>query len=168
MSDKTAPEAKIEKVEIPANDVEAPKIPEKKIEEKRIEQPEKPRVSVETKADGGGSETPAQVIPQDIIGGTTTQSEFKDREKRIEKVLEEGLGEMYVTLTPDQKKQFKVVGEQTAKQINQLLNETKVKIGKIVELIKKWLSLIPGVNRFFLEQEAKIKADEIIQLNKKT
>jgi len=27
-----------------------------------------------------------------------------------------------------------------------------------------WLKLIPGVNKFFLEQEAKIKTDEVLKL----
>jgi hypothetical protein len=30
----------------------------------------------------------------------------------------------------------------------------------------QWLKLLPGVNRFFLEQEAKIKTDRIIHLKK--
>jgi hypothetical protein len=33
---------------------------------------------------------------------------------------------------------------------------------KIFVLIRAWLKIIPGVNRFFLEQEAKIKTDKIL------
>jgi len=50
------------------------------------------------------------------------------------------------------------------KKINTLLDKAKINLGKIASLIRKWLSIIPGVNKFFLEQEAKIKADEIMKL----
>jgi hypothetical protein len=33
-----------------------------------------------------------------------------------------------------------------------------------VDVIKRWLSIIPGINKFFLEQDAKIKAEKIIKL----
>jgi hypothetical protein len=33
-----------------------------------------------------------------------------------------------------------------------------------LKLIREWLLIIPGVNKYFLEQEAKIKTDKIQQL----
>ena len=39
----------------------------------------------------------------------------------------------------------------------------KVKVRDVVHLIREWLLVIPGVNAFFLEQEAKIKTDRILQ-----
>ena len=39
-----------------------------------------------------------------------------------------------------------------------------MKIKKIFELLLQWLKLLPGVNKFFLEQEAKIKVDQIMSL----
>ena len=44
------------------------------------------------------------------------------------------------------------------------MDKAKLKVKKVVNLIKKWLTMIPGVNKFFLEQEAKIKTDEIVKL----
>ena len=44
---------------------------------------------------------------------------------------------------------------------------TTGKAKKIFQLILEWLKLLPGINRFFLEQEAKIKTDRIIHLNQK-
>ena len=44
------------------------------------------------------------------------------------------------------------------------MKSTKVKVKKILKLILEWLRILPGINRFFLEQEAKIKTDRIIQL----
>ena len=94
-------------------------------------------------------------------------SEYEEREKQIENFLARGLEEVYLDLPREKQAEFRLKGEETAKKINKLLEKTRVNIGKIVNLIKKWLALIPGVNKFFLEQEAKIKADEIIKLRKK-
>lgn len=84
--------------------------------------------------------------------------------RQVEYILEEGLTDVYGELTPTQKQEFKLKGEQTARQIRQLLKSARVKVKKIFQLILAWLKLMPGVNRFFLEQEAKIKADKIIAL----
>ncbi len=83
---------------------------------------------------------------------------------QVEKVLEEGLGDVYRELTPLQQQEFKIAGEKTAFAIRALLKGTHVKVKKIFLLIVEWLKILPGVNRFFLEQEAKIKADKIIAL----
>jgi hypothetical protein len=85
-------------------------------------------------------------------------------EQRIERIMEEGLGELYSQMPPDKQREFRRVGEQTARQINQLLGATKLQISKIISLIKDWLKIIPGVNRFFIEQEAKIKTDELLKM----
>lgn len=90
----------------------------------------------------------------------------QQRKKQIEKILQNDLEEVYINLPPNKQKEFRTVGEQTANEINNLLEKAKVKIKKIINLIKKWLSIIPGVNKFFLEQEAKIKTDEILKLKR--
>lgn len=82
----------------------------------------------------------------------------------IEHIMEDGLGDAFRTLPPLQQQEFKLKGEQTAIQIRSLLQETKIKVKKIFELLIEWLKFLPGVNRFFLEQEAKIKADHIMAL----
>ncbi|MCG2701421.1 hypothetical protein L6267_04600 [Candidatus Parcubacteria bacterium] len=94
------------------------------------------------------------------------QSSNKQREKQIEDVLAKGLDEAFLSMDPQKQREFKKMGEQTAREINNLLDQAKVKIKKIITLIRKWLSIIPGVNKFFIEQESKIKADEIIKLKK--
>jgi hypothetical protein len=95
-------------------------------------------------------------------------SEYEERERQIENFLAQDLEEIYLGLPLEKQAEFRKTGEETAKKIEKLLEKTKVSIGKIVNLIRKWLSLIPGVNKFFLEQEAKIKADEIIKLRNKS
>jgi hypothetical protein len=86
--------------------------------------------------------------------------------KDIENILEEDLGEIYFKLTPEEQNEFKSKGEQTARDISLLMQKTKIKAKKIIELIKNWLKIIPGINKFFLEQEAKIKADKILEFKK--
>lgn len=83
---------------------------------------------------------------------------------QVEKIMEEGLGDAYQALTTVQKQEFKIKGEHTAIEIRTLLRAGKVKIKKIFMLLLEWLKILPGINRFFLEQEAKIKADKIITL----
>ncbi len=102
------------------------------------------------------AETPGAL---NASGGVLAQ-----RQKEIEKVLEKDLEEIYLSMDEQKKEEFKIMGEETAREINVLLEKAKVKVTKIIALIKKWLSIIPGVNKFFIEQEAKIKADEIIKL----
>lgn len=85
---------------------------------------------------------------------------------KVEKIMEEGLADAFKEMTPIQKQEFKIHGERTAIEIRKLLKSSKIKIKKIFQLLLEWLRLLPGVNRFFLEQEAKIKADKIISLKK--
>jgi hypothetical protein len=80
---------------------------------------------------------------------------------QVEKIMEEGLQEAFVELTPLQKQEFMVKGEKTAMEIRNLLRASRVKVKKVFELLVDWLKMLPGVNRFFIEQEAKIKADRI-------
>ena len=84
----------------------------------------------------------------------------------IDDVLAEGLDQVFLKMDPQTQRRFKEEGEKTASKINLLLNKAKVGVSKIIVLIKKWLGLVPGANKFFLEQEAKIKADKILKIKK--
>jgi len=102
------------------------------------------------------------------VGPAATADYFNQqhlaRQKDIEKILAEDLQDIYAKLDPDTRTKFKNTGEQTAIEINNLLDKAKFKAKEIVALIKKWLFMIPGLNRFFLEQEVKIKTDKIVKL----
>lgn len=87
--------------------------------------------------------------------------------EEIEEVMEEGLKDAYKELTPVQQQEFKIKGEETAIEIRKLFKQGKAKIKKIFKLIFEWLKTLPGINKFYLEQEAKIKADKIFHLGKK-
>ena len=86
-------------------------------------------------------------------------------EKEIEVILQEDLTDMFLAMRPEDQQKFKQKGEETVGQIRQLLTSTKINAKKIFTLIREWLKVIPGVNRYFLEQEAKIKTDKILIVN---
>lgn len=86
---------------------------------------------------------------------------------KIEKILESGLADEFAKLSPIAKQEFKIKGEETTTKIRELLRGTHIKVKKIFYLIVEWLKILPGINKFFLEQEAKIKTDMIIGLHNK-
>ena len=88
-------------------------------------------------------------------------------EKKVENILERDLKDIYQQLPDNKKQEFRLKGEETSKKIVDLLEKGKAKARDVMKLIINWLKVIPGVNRFFIEQEAKIKTDEIISLKKK-
>lgn len=86
--------------------------------------------------------------------------------RRLEHVMEEGLGDVFRELTPVQQQVFKIKGEETAWKIRELFKKTHLKVKEIFKLLVEWLRVLPGINKFFIEQEAKIKADKILALKK--
>ncbi|MDP3245251.1 MAG: hypothetical protein Q8M83_06390 [bacterium] len=83
---------------------------------------------------------------------------------QVEKILEEDLEDIYFNLPPETRQKFHDKGEETAGKIRLILGQAKIQVKKILNLIRDWLKIIPGVNKFFLEQEAKIKTDKILLL----
>ncbi len=84
--------------------------------------------------------------------------------QEIECILEEGLRELYLNMPHEIQPSFKKKGEETAEKIIGLIREnTKNIIWKIIKLISEWLRMIPNVKEYFVEQEAKIKADKILE-----
>ncbi|MCX6744095.1 MAG: hypothetical protein NTX82_01060 [Candidatus Parcubacteria bacterium] len=84
--------------------------------------------------------------------------------EKIENILQEDLQDIYFQMPPKKQAEFREVGEETATRIDKMMRGVKVQVKKVLELIISWLKIIPGLNRYFLEQEAKIKADEILKL----
>lgn len=82
----------------------------------------------------------------------------------IESIMEENLREIYQNMPDELKQEFNSEGEKTALEIQTLMQSFKATTKKVIDLLKKWLMIIPGINKFFLEQEAKIKADKIIAI----
>jgi hypothetical protein len=84
---------------------------------------------------------------------------------RIERVLEDNLVDAYLAMAPRQRAAFKLKGEEAAMTLRAMMESTKIQAKRVLKLIWEWLKMIPGVNRFFLEQEAKIKTDRILALH---
>ncbi|OGG87590.1 hypothetical protein A3B87_00530 [Candidatus Kuenenbacteria bacterium RIFCSPHIGHO2_02_FULL_39_13] len=85
--------------------------------------------------------------------------------KEIELVLQEDLETIYFKMDEAQRRMFREEGERVAREIEAIIHTGRAIAVKVLEIIKRWLKLIPGVNKFFLEQEAKIKTDKIIKIN---
>ena len=152
----------LEKIDLRKSETESAPQPEKEALSEKF-----PETSLENKPD---------LKPEDLAGeGQSGEGMIVDpgaqvqnqRIKKIEAVLEEDLGDIYSKMPISKQKEFKIEGERVTKKISELLNVSKVKVKKIIDLIRGWLSIIPGVNNFFLEQETKIKTDKIIKLRGK-
>lgn len=83
---------------------------------------------------------------------------------KYEELMADGLETAYVTMTPAQQEKFRKKGEEVAKVIEDLTIRLKLTARRVLHLLRSWLKLIPGVNKFFLEQETKLKTDEIMKL----
>ena len=82
--------------------------------------------------------------------------------EEIEDIMEEDLTDLFLSMDPKQQQEFKEKGEETLGKIRELVGKAKVNARKVFSLLKDWLKIIPGVNRFFLLQEAKLKTDKIL------
>jgi len=91
---------------------------------------------------------------------------LSEQEEKIDDILEEDLDDIFLKMPQEKRAEFKKKGEEAVKEISKILQESKVKIKKIINILKKWLSMIPGVNKFYLEQMTKNKVDEILKLKR--
>jgi len=112
---------------------------------------------------------PVERAGEQAAGGTPTSVGAAAVQKdevtvAVEKILEEDLGTYFKTMPEDAQERFHKKGEEIAYQIADMVRSFKVKVRKVLALIHEWLMTIPGVNKFFLEQEAKIKTDRILGL----
>lgn len=140
-----------------------PASPESGLDQRNWEAPLSQRQSAEQTE----QDLPLPVVttsPASPVQSTKTDIYKDARLLEIERVLEQDLEQIYFDLPAESKLIFKNEGELTARKINALLAETKVAAQKIVDLLLAWLSLLPGVNKFFIEQEAKIKADKVLAM----
>jgi len=101
------------------------------------------------------SSAPIAQIPKDEVS------------KNIETILSEDMEEIYKNLPETLQEDFKKKGEETAQEIKNVISQTKIIVSKILILIKNWLLMVPGVNKFFLEQKSKIKTGKILNLAEK-
>jgi hypothetical protein len=84
----------------------------------------------------------------------------------VQKILEDGLEEAIVTMPEEAKQRFLQKGKEIGTIVADMVRRYKVEVKRVLHLLKDWLTTIPGVNRFFLEKEAKIKTDRILELER--
>ncbi|MBI2485166.1 hypothetical protein HYW18_03405 [Candidatus Uhrbacteria bacterium] len=112
-----------------------------------------------------GAEPAAPVSLPAPAESVATAAPAKDPlSEAIEGVLEEDLGEVYGHMDPETQKVFRAKGEEVAGRLRVMMAGAKLSLRKVIGMIRGWLQMIPGVNKFFLEQEAKIKTDKIHEL----
>lgn len=136
-------------------------LPEKKAESEAMPKPEWGKISPDEEKNGKKPLVSAVVHP------ITEKPEKSGALVKIEKILEEDLESFYFSMPPDKQLAFKEKGEETASKIEKMVEAGKAVARKILKLIRAWLKIIPGVNKFFLEQEAKIKTDKVMAMAEK-
>lgn len=107
---------------------------------------------------------PAAVAPQPAPVRTAAVPGKDAALVGVEGVLEEGLADVYKKMNPHQQARFRKEGDRAAGTLAEMVRRAKVRAREALDLITRWLRLIPGVNAFYLAQEAKLKTDKIIAL----
>ncbi len=87
--------------------------------------------------------------------------------EEVDAILKENLDEAITAMPEEAKQRFWQKGKELSVILADMVRRYKVEVKHVLTLLKNWLTSIPGVNRFFLEQEAKIKTDRILELEQK-
>lgn len=143
-------------VEQPTSSVEIPAVLEQQEVGERV-------ASGKTKTPGTTT-LPLPIVEEDVITQPILQ-EHVPSQQDIEHVLSDGLKELYEALPVEQQRQLKESGELLTVKIQELFVAAKATASSVLALVMAWLKSIPGVNRYYLEQEAKIKTDALLHLN---
>lgn len=146
--------------------VEAPR-PSERVPENPPEQPE-PSQRSEQKPDALSRSSRPPLTPAPAPPDQQPEPAAKSEMRReIESILTQDLDELYVNLDEKQRQDFRSKGEETASQLERLIETAKITAKKVIHLLKEWLKLLPHLNAFFYEQVVKIKTDRIMALNEK-
>lgn len=143
-------------------------IPAASFIETKVETAETTPSAIQTEATKAAESTQPTTTPIVVPQKTMWDKPPKDKDLvEIENILAEDIGDAYNKLSPERKKEFKAEGEKAAYVIWKMVETAKIQVSKAIDLIRRWLKMLPGINKFFLEQEIKIKTDKIISLAKK-
>lgn len=112
-------------------------------------------------------EKPSQPPEKAALQKPAMPAEDKTLEKSLEGILSEDISGVFGKLDSEKKKEVRTRGRETVAKITGMIKGAGFVFKKIFILIKNWLKLIPGLNKFFVEQEAKIKTEKIIHLTEK-
>lgn len=148
---------------------ETPGIEALKAPERSIEAPDT-GASFETPA-APAAERPASAsvpVPAPSVVAPAARAVRKDPVlKDVEHVLEEGMEEIYRKMDPPHQRKFSKEGDRVAGVVSEMVRKAKVKSREVLKLITGWLRIIPHVNRYYLDQEAKLKTDKILELGER-
>lgn len=136
---------------------------------REVEVPKERQPKAEVDRQEGGLEASIQTLKSKLVKpkGKKQKAIPQVRDEvtiRVEQIMQDGLEDAFLELSPIEQQEFKIKGEQTALEIRTLLRSTHVKVKKVFQLIVEWLKMLPGINRFYLMQEAKIKTDKLIAM----
>ncbi|MBI5466667.1 MAG: hypothetical protein HY975_00415 [Candidatus Kerfeldbacteria bacterium] len=84
--------------------------------------------------------------------------------RRIEDILAEGLEKTFRSLPAAEQSRFKTVGEQAAVRLTSEVKHRTPRLERLIMIVQSWLRLIPNLNPYYLEQEAKIKVEKILMM----
>jgi len=110
----------------------------------------------------------APFVPQATVSAATEQT-IPDKDEElvmIENILSENISEIYRELSEAQKRVFRQKGEEASLKIKGLLRKARVAAHEILKIIRDWLKTLPRISHYFLEQEAKIKTDKVLQMKR--
>lgn len=140
---------------------ELPPQPEAGVENKGTAQPERAPAAPSEKISETVQPLPVAApaaAPMPVVDPVTAS---------IETVLSDDLYEYFKAMSPEEQTKFKQKGEETVSKLSRLVSQTVIKAKEVLRIIADWLRFIPHVNRYFLEQESKIKTDKILELHKR-
>ncbi len=81
----------------------------------------------------------------------------------VERIMEDGLREVYLGMGDDQRRKFKMSGEAAAAKIREIADKKKVRPYVVGNFIVRWMRQIVGLNPYYLLQAGYIKAERIIR-----
>ena len=146
-----------------AEAAEQPLIAEELNEQKELQESEAPVVEASHEAAPVAAPVEQAQVAERPHAAPVAQTVQKEPELlELEEILSNGMTDLFLALPPDRKQAFKDGGEEAARKIQHLIGHGKATARRIFDIIRHWLRGLPMINRFFLEQEAKMKTDEIV------
>lgn len=136
--------------------------PEVKVEVQAEQLPEQPLETPTSQKAATAVATPA-TTPVTAPAQAIEKTEVR---RQIESILQNELSDMYVHMEPAERVAFSKAANETASKLEILVSQFKATAKEVLRLIRAWLTKIPRVNQYFLEQASKIKTDEVLEVQR--
>lgn len=149
----------IETVEKPIPKPETVSTPEAEVEAAGGKQ-----IAVEQKALEPKKETVRPVVPHAVQGAVAASAKDPLLKKIEDTLADESIVELYNALSPEKQTKFKETGELLAKDIKSWIEKGKLVAHILLNRVQAWLRQIVSVNKWYVEQMAKIIVDNVLGL----